>query len=131
MSASMRQARSDGYERSDALAKPLVVFAVLLAVITFIALWASSFLERAFDEGVADRLEAHPLSDLQSGPEPPLLQATTGDDLVTHRLHEDAVLTTYGWIDRDAGVVRIPIEKAMQLVAERQGGPRSEGTSGD
>jgi hypothetical protein len=25
------------------------------------------------------------------------------------------VLTTYGWVDRNNGVVRIPIQKAMEL----------------
>ena len=32
---------------------------------------------------------------------------------------ENAALTTYGWVDRDAGIVRIPIERAMELLAER------------
>jgi hypothetical protein len=27
-------------------------------------------------------------------------------------------LESYGWVDRDAGVVRIPIERAIQIVAE-------------
>lgn len=37
------------------------------------------------------------------------------------------LLDSYGWVDRDAGVVRIPIDRAMQLTAEgvrpRAGGP--------
>lgn len=29
------------------------------------------------------------------------------------------ILTSYAWIDRENGVVRIPIDQAMQLTAER------------
>ena len=31
-------------------------------------------------------------------------------------------LDAYGWVDRDAGIARIPIERAMDLVAQ-DGGP--------
>ena len=29
------------------------------------------------------------------------------------------MLDSYGWVDKDAGVVRIPIEEAMKLTVER------------
>jgi len=35
--------------------------------------------------------------------------------LTEHRTKEQADATTYGWIDRPAGVVRIPIDQAIQL----------------
>lgn len=40
------------------------------------------------------------------------------------RAHEAAQLEGYGWIDRDAGVVRLPIDRAMDLTVEElnQGG---------
>lgn len=34
-------------------------------------------------------------------------------------------LETYGWVDRRKGTVRIPIERAMKLLVERQGGKPS------
>lgn len=34
-------------------------------------------------------------------------------------LQEEQTLNSYGWVDQKAGVVHIPIERAMQLVAER------------
>ncbi len=37
-------------------------------------------------------------------------------ELAAMRAAEDERLTTYQWIDRGAGVVRIPIERAMRLV---------------
>jgi hypothetical protein len=32
-------------------------------------------------------------------------------------------LSTYGWMDRSAGVVHVPIERAMDLIAVRGLGP--------
>ncbi len=32
---------------------------------------------------------------------------------------EDLLLENYSWVDESKGVVRIPIERAMELVAER------------
>jgi hypothetical protein len=48
----------------------------------------------------------------------PHLQLHEHLDLERKRQAEDAILTSYGWVDRKAGVVRIPIERAMELVAE-------------
>jgi len=36
----------------------------------------------------------------------------------------DELLGSYGWVDRKRGVVRIPIERAMAIYAERRGGAR-------
>jgi hypothetical protein len=43
------------------------------------------------------------------------------------RKEEDARLTSYGWVDRNHGVVRIPIEKAMELIARRGVPPATGG----
>jgi hypothetical protein len=50
-------------------------------------------------------------------PPEPRLQASSARDLLEMRAAEERELTTYGWIDEAAGVVRIPIERAMDLVA--------------
>ncbi len=49
----------------------------------------------------------------------PRLQAEPVQDLQTWRAAEDHLLHSYGWIDQNAGVVRIPIERAMDLLATR------------
>jgi hypothetical protein len=48
----------------------------------------------------------------------PKLQVSPAADLASFRATEDAELTRYGWIDKSAGVVRIPIDRAMELVLE-------------
>ena len=35
------------------------------------------------------------------------------------RLEEEKTLYSYGWVDEKAGTVRIPIERAMELIAQR------------
>jgi hypothetical protein len=36
--------------------------------------------------------------------------------LAEHRAKEKAESTTYGWVDQKEGIVRIPIDRAMELV---------------
>ncbi len=49
----------------------------------------------------------------------PQLQANAAADLVKIQATEQEKLATYGWVDRNAGVVRMPIDQAMRLVAQR------------
>jgi len=35
------------------------------------------------------------------------------------RTQEDQTLSTYGWVDKKEGIVRIPIERAMELQLQR------------
>jgi len=52
-------------------------------------------------------------------PPKPRLQTNPRQDLSDLRAREDQQLTSYGWIDKNAGIVRIPIDRAMQLTVER------------
>lgn len=47
----------------------------------------------------------------------PALQINTPADLAAHRAAEQHELTSYGWVDRQAGVVHTPIDQAMRDVA--------------
>jgi hypothetical protein len=55
----------------------------------------------------------------EKAPPQPRLQATPPIDLREMRAAEDQLLQHYSWVDRDKGVVRIPIERAMDILAER------------
>ena len=52
-------------------------------------------------------------------PPQPRLQDEPARDMETQRAEEDSRLSTYGWVDRDAGVGRIPIDRAIDLILER------------
>ena len=55
-------------------------------------------------------------------PSPPL-QNEPSRDLAAFRAGKRAILGEYAWIDRDHGVVRIPIERAMSLLIARTPAP--------
>ena len=52
-------------------------------------------------------------------PPEPRLQTNPRQDLRDLRSAEDEVLSGYGWVDRKAGIARIPIGEAMKLTVER------------
>ena len=52
-------------------------------------------------------------------PSGPRLQATPELELAAFRAQEDAILESYAWVDKERGIVRIPVTEAMRLVAER------------
>jgi hypothetical protein len=52
-------------------------------------------------------------------PPEPRLQIHPREDMLDLHAHEEEVLTTYGWVDKNAGIVRIPIEEAMKIVVQR------------
>lgn len=49
----------------------------------------------------------------------PRLESNERDQLNDRRLKEEETLNSYGWIDQKAGVAHIPIERAMELIAQR------------
>src|SRR5258708_24987121 len=49
----------------------------------------------------------------------PRLEEDERDQINHIRLGEEEQLNSYGWTDEKAGVVRIPIERAMELTAQR------------
>jgi hypothetical protein len=40
-------------------------------------------------------------------------------DLNQFRVREEELLRSYGWVDQPGGIVRIPIERALELIAQR------------
>ena len=59
------------------------------------------------------------LASTRQPPSEPRLQVTPGQELTAMREAENAILYSYGWVDRNAGIVRLPIQRAMELLAER------------
>ncbi len=51
----------------------------------------------------------------------PALETTPLLDLQALQQRQNAQLTGYAWVDRSRGIVRIPIERAEQLIAARGG----------
>lgn len=60
----------------------------------------------------------------------PQLEIDERTQLDQIRLKEEETLATYGWVDQKAGIVRIPIERAMDLIAQRGLPTRSQESTG-
>jgi hypothetical protein len=60
----------------------------------------------------------------------PRLETDERNQLNQIRTREDDLLDGYGWVDEQAGTVRIPIERAMDLLVQRGLPVRAQGASG-
>lgn len=112
-----------GYEKRDANATWIFGIVAFLLV--------SGLIIHFCIAGVIERMEKKPLpQDSWSGARPavnteaelkgvPRLQLAPAVDLQAFRAREDAELNSYGWVDQTAGVVRIPIERAIDLIVKR------------
>ena len=56
---------------------------------------------------------------LKEGFPAPQLETDERTQLNEVRLREEDTLSTYGWVDQKAGVVHIPIDRAMDLLSQR------------
>lgn len=110
-----------GYEISDVQPRPLAKTAVLVAGLVFFSIVGMIVLYQVFDYYLpkADR-PRHPLADSRYvssapklQPDPPALK----DEL---QKVENHVLGSYDWADKEKRLVRIPIERAIELVARQQ-----------
>jgi hypothetical protein len=52
-------------------------------------------------------------------PPEPRLQDTPQEDMNALRAKQNGLLKEYGWVNKEAGIARIPIEEAMRIVVER------------
>ena len=110
-----------GHEVSDVSIRGLVTFLVGLVVSLAVVVLAVAFmfvlLVRRAKE--ADPPES-PLAKLrEADPPAPNLQQSPAFDMRVMRAEQSAALNETRWIDREANVVQMPIERAMRLIAER------------
>ncbi len=99
----------------------LAIIATVMILITgFIvaALWASLFFYPR--ELVLARVPAEPLIGTSQLGAMPRLDDDTAEFLDELRESHIETLNSYGWVDRERGVVRIPIERAMELLSSRE-----------
>jgi hypothetical protein len=111
--------RGPGYETRDASIPTLVKFAIGLFVLLVVALWAMRGLFNYFRVEQTLGPPASPFADTRPLPPSPRLQAAPARDWRELHASEDEILNTYSWADRQAGVVRIPVSRAMDLLAQR------------
>jgi hypothetical protein len=111
--------REDGYERRDASVRALLIFAgslaLLIIVVLFAMRWTFDFLSAKEPMGPPPT----PFEDVRALPPQPRLQVQPHQELKDYCRQELNNLNTYGWVDPQSGIVRIPVDIAMQKVLQQ------------
>jgi len=100
-----------GHESSGAS----VLRPILYGVVLFVLALALFLLASGVIAGSGQDVSPPPSASLKE----PVLQVDEAAELEKMRTKEDALLNSYGWVDKDAGIVRIPIDRAIELTAEQ------------
>ena len=108
------------HEKSDAHARPIAVFEIgLLAWVVISAALMAGLFFYFTDRAAELDVDSSPLADTREPAPGPQLQADPTTDIETLRAGEEERLNGFGWIDRAQGIARIPIDRAIDIVAER------------
>ena len=111
-----------GPTEGDGISYRGVIWFVVILTVTTLACQGLVLVFLKYKIGSADRSDAPraplalPATHL---PPPPNLLTDEPANLRQFRAHEDATLSGYGWVDRNAGTVRIPIDRAKDLLIQR------------
>src|SRR5262245_3271502 len=109
------------HEKSDVDPKWVAIYGfAILAVLGIAAQLGSYALYRYFDVKETKPQASGPAEP----PPPPRLQQYPVQDLENLRSREREALDHYGWVDRDQGIVRIPVDRAIDLIAQKQAGAK-------
>jgi hypothetical protein len=125
------KSNSPGYEQRDIHVKPIVSFAVIIivfAAVMHLLLW---WIFREFN-AQAQRKDVPRTSVVLKdvlGPEP-RLQIAPSSELQQVRKAEEEILNSFGWVDQQAGVARIPISLAIDLLVQKSNAPKKDTTVG-
>jgi hypothetical protein len=110
-----------GYERTDAPVGPtlragLYLLAAMFLVSAVVAplYWLYARRETEAQPRAANVLKASPPPGVF-----PRLVENEPRALAEFRTKEDLLLGSYGWVERDRGIARMPIDEALRIVGER------------
>jgi hypothetical protein len=132
-----------GYEGTDVKVSGIVVFLTSLGIFVVVTALLCVWIGKGINYLIAKQdgpttkwnhpVDVRKLGNLASSPEiqdqfaqlakrfpSPRLQTDDGYQEITDiHAKEDLLLENYSWVDQGKGTVRIPIERAMELIAER------------
>jgi hypothetical protein len=130
------------YERSDIGVSGILYFMAGLAVagiiIYFVVAGLFAFLEKRFESQAtmsplvttsSTKTRDIPKGYPQATFPDPRLEEDERSQLNGIRLSEEQTLSSYDYIDQKAGTIRIPIDRAMDLIAQRGLPTRTEGAA--
>jgi hypothetical protein len=109
-----------GHETTDAGLKAAGLLMLMMLGFVVVGVVSMYFLYGVVIEYQASKdTPPSPLEDSRVPFTGPRLQVAPPMDMDEMEAAESEVLESYDWVDRDAGIVRIPIDRAIELLAER------------
>jgi hypothetical protein len=109
-----------GHEQDRISTRGVVVVTMIvlgnLVVSVLLVYWVFVFF--AARDRPETRTPAYLLEQRRLPAEPPWVETAPSRDLTRLRERERQLLHEYRWIDRDQGIARIPIDRAMQLLLQ-------------
>ena len=125
-----------GFEHEDLGTRPIFGFLVSLVVtgvLVYYVIWGMFHFMDAYDrkhqhtkspmvQAEQDTRESNTektYEKIQQKFPAPRLEGNEVTEINDFRYQQDETLSSYAWVDQNGGVVRIPIDRAMQLVAQR------------
>ena len=113
-------ASKGSFEKKDvnvgAIAALIGVLLILLGGTVLFTLFFNRMMNHAVSQHDAS---PSPMTQGISLPPEPRLQVNAAVDLIRMHDVENVTLNNYAWVDTSSGKVRIPIERAMAILAER------------
>jgi hypothetical protein len=134
---------SQGYEQSDAHVTGIITFLVSLAAFVVVSAVLSYGIGKVINAHLtkedgptnkwATTADVRQLGNLPNNPEmqnkmaemtqqfpAPRLQTDDGNqDIADLHAREDLLLSNYTWVDQSKGTIRIPIERAMEMIVQQ------------
>jgi hypothetical protein len=122
-----------GFEHQDLSPSALIYFFLSLAVFIVVSIFILKgffayldYREKAMEQPVSPLVKHVPEDTRHVAPgypqtafPNPRLETDERSQLGGFLLDQDQILYSYGWVDEKAGIVRIPIERAMDLLVQR------------
>lgn len=110
-----------GYEVRDANIRGIFWLVTGLTVMVVLVFMVIGLLYNFLNASQAAQSAPPPplLEEAQGLPPGALLQRNPAQDMQQMTTETQSVLHSYGWVDKEAGVIHIPIQRAMELTLER------------
>lgn len=105
-----------GYETRDVGTAGLLKFALTLAVVIVIVLFGMRWIFWHFAKVQTLGPTMTPFENARTIPPLPRLQVAPQKEIHDYWESQQAILNSYGWVDRKNGVVRIPVDRAMRIL---------------
>ena len=107
------------FEKRDVNTRAIAYSVAVLLVLVIASMLTMHWLFDYFSATQTLGPTASPFTNVRQLPPEPRLQVHPVEDLNRVRQSQEELLNSYGWADRGTGKVRIPIDRAMDLILER------------